>query len=62
MKKQVIIKRLKCKPEISIDQPIVKKIAANNEESPVLLKIPLSELELIDENIKNVVSVPFSCY
>jgi hypothetical protein len=56
----LFIKR-KCRPEISIDQPIVKKLPQIRKSlpccGPVLLKIPLSELELVDEIIKNVVSV-----
>ncbi|KAH0816602.1 hypothetical protein GEV33_006189 [Tenebrio molitor] len=53
------------RPEISIDQPIIKKLPQIMKSlpccigcSPVLLKIPISHfviVDLIDENIRNVV-------
>jgi hypothetical protein len=76
MRKQVIIKRRKiwrsCTPEFATDQSIVKKFLQITKSLPccigcslVLLKIPTSQfiiVELIDENTKNVLPVPLSCY
>jgi hypothetical protein len=52
-----------CRPEISIDQPIVKKLPQITKSLPCCKpRLVENTQELIDENLKNVVPVPFSCY